>query len=103
MNRTIVCTGPIDDVAVQILKKFGEIVVASDPQESAMLPLMANAIGMVVRGGGMATANMMRSAPNLKVIGRPGAGYDSVDLAAAGENRIAVVYAPGLGARAVAE
>jgi phosphoglycerate dehydrogenase-like enzyme len=46
---------------------------------------------------------MILGAHRLRVIGRSGAGYDSVDLTAANERRIPLVYVPGTGARAVAE
>jgi D-3-phosphoglycerate dehydrogenase / 2-oxoglutarate reductase len=58
---------------------------------------------LVVRGGGIATAALIREAKNLRVIGRSGVGYESVDIAAATERKIPVVFTPGLGARAVAE
>jgi D-3-phosphoglycerate dehydrogenase len=57
----------------------------------------------VIRGGGAASGKMIRAAPRLKVIGRSGVGYETVDIPAATERRIAVIYTPGLGARAVAE
>jgi D-3-phosphoglycerate dehydrogenase / 2-oxoglutarate reductase len=99
----IVGTGPLDDVVANLLKPFGEIVVPSKAGEEGLLPLIPHAIGLVVRGGGSATAALIREAKNLRVIGRSGSGYDSVDIAAATERKIPVVFAPGLGARAVAE
>lgn len=100
---TIVGTGPLDQVAVDVLKPFGSVVIAPDPSEQTLAPLLADAIGLVVRGGGKATARMIQSAPALRVIGRSGSGYDTVDVAAATERGVAVVFAPGFGARAVAE
>lgn len=50
------------------------------------------------------TAAMMDAAgPNLKVIGKQGAGLDNIDIAAATERKIRVVYAPGQNAQSVAE
>jgi D-3-phosphoglycerate dehydrogenase len=99
----IVATGPVDPAAVRILAPYGNFVVAPDGTEATLLPLMESAVGLVVRGGGVATRAMILRAPRLLVIGRSGAGYDSVDLAAANERRIPLVYVPGAGARAVAE
>ena len=99
----IVATGPIDPAAVAILAPYGNLVIAADGNEASLLPLMGPAVGLVVRGGGVATKAMISAAPHLRVIGRPGAGYDSVDVSAAGERKIPVVYVPGVGARAVAE
>jgi D-3-phosphoglycerate dehydrogenase len=103
MQPTIVGTGPIDDIASDLLKPFGTIVIAPDPAEACVMPLLKQAIGLIVRGGGSATATMIQAAENLKVIGRSGSGYESVDIVAANQRKIPVVYAPGLGARAVAE
>ena len=50
------------------------------------------------------TAAMMDAAgPNLKVIGKQGAGLDNIDIPAATERGIRVVYAPGQNAQSVAE
>ena len=50
------------------------------------------------------TAAMMDAAgPALKVIGKQGAGLDNIDLAAAKERGIQVVFAPGQNAQSVAE
>jgi D-3-phosphoglycerate dehydrogenase len=99
----IVATGPVDPAAVAVLAPYGNFVVAPDGSEATLLPLMENAVGLVVRGGGVATRAMIFGARRLRVIGRSGAGYDSVDLTAANERRIPLVYVPGTGARAVAE
>ena len=53
--------------------------------------------------GGPITAEMMARAPRLRVIARTGAGYDSVDLAAATTRGIAVTVTPGVNAESVAE
>jgi len=99
----IIGTGPLDDVATDLLRPFGEIVVPSVAGEEALLSLIPDAIGLVVRGGGTATATLIGQAKNLRVIGRSGSGYDAVDIAAATERGIPVVFAPGVGSRAVAE
>ena len=50
------------------------------------------------------TAAMMDAAgPNLKVIGKQGAGLDNIDIEAATARKIRVVYAPGQNAQSVAE
>jgi D-3-phosphoglycerate dehydrogenase len=49
------------------------------------------------------TAEIMDRLPNLRVIGRPGIGYDVVDVPAATARGIAVFSAPGFCAREVAD
>jgi D-3-phosphoglycerate dehydrogenase len=99
----IVATGPVDSAAAEILAPYGPLIVAPEGNETVLLPLMAHAQALIVRGGGVATKTMISAAPSLRVIGRSGAGYDSVDVVAATERRIPLVYVPGAGARAVAE
>ncbi len=100
---TIVGTGPIESCAAEILKEFGEIVIAPDNSEEALLPLLADAIALVVRGDGSASSRIIEAAPKLRVIGRTGAGYENVDVEAAVKRGIPVVYTPGANAAAVAE
>jgi D-3-phosphoglycerate dehydrogenase / 2-oxoglutarate reductase len=103
MAFEIVATGPVDAGAAKVLAPYGTMVVASSGDEAALLPHMPNALGLIVRGGGVATRAMIAAAPHLRVIGRSGVGYDSVDIHAATARGIPVVYVPGTGARAVAE
>lgn len=100
---TVLASGPIDPRAEEILRPYGRLVVASDGSEASLLPLMGDAVALVVRGGGVATSTMMAASPHLRVIGRSGAGCDSVDLTAATARGIPVVFAPGFGGRGVAE
>jgi D-3-phosphoglycerate dehydrogenase len=101
-SSRIVLTSPIDQVGVDILEQAAPVDTAAAPDEATLLQLMPNAIGLVVRGEGRATAAIIDAAPKLAVIGRPGAGYDTVDIAAATARKIPVVYAP-IGGFAVAE
>ena len=100
---TIVCTGPVEPLLYDMMQPFGEVVVAPDYTVESLIPMMYEAVGLVVRGEGLANKKVIESSPNLKVIGRPGVGYNNVDIAAATARKIPVVFAPGAGARAVAE
>ena len=103
-NPRIVCTGPVEDVVIEILSPFGEVVIAPRFEEDAILPLVDGAIGLVARGTeGFLSARIIEAATDLKVIGRTGAGYDNIDIRAATKRRVPVVYTPGVNARVVAE
>ena len=100
----IVCTGPIGDVAIDILQPFGELVVAESFDHPSLLPLIPDAVALVVRGTeGVIDAGIIAAGRQLKVIGRTGVGYDNVDVAAATKRGIPVLHTPGANARAVAE
>lgn len=103
LTARIVATAAIEQVAVDVLLKFGEYEVAPDTSDEALLARLDRTIGIVVRGEGRAPATVIEQAKDLKVIGRPGAGYNNVDIAAATARGIPVVYAPTEGSRAVAE
>jgi phosphoglycerate dehydrogenase-like enzyme len=102
-TNIIACTAPIDQIAIDILQPFGEFVVAADPGVEALVAVVKDATALIVRGGSIANARVIDAGPHLKVIARPGIGYESVDIQAATARRIPVVYVPAAGARAVAE
>ena len=99
----IVSTGPVGQVAIDILKPVGEVEIAPDGKEGTMVPLVGDAIGIIVRGDGVVNSNVIAAAKSLKVIGRTGVGYDSIDVVSATKHGIPVVYTPAAGAKAVAE
>ena len=104
MTRPVIaCSGPIGDVAIEILKPHGEIVVAEDSSEKALLQIVDNAVGLVLRGDGIGSARVIERATNLKVIGRSGVGFDNVDIQVANSRRIPVIITPGANSQAVAE
>jgi D-3-phosphoglycerate dehydrogenase / 2-oxoglutarate reductase len=99
----IACSGPIGEVAVEILKPYGDIVEAADSSEEALLRIVGDAVALVLRGDGIGSARIIATATDLKVIGRSGVGYDNVAMEAANARRIPVVITPGANSRAVAE
>jgi len=93
-NRRIVATAPIGDTAIDLLKKIAPVELSPAPDEETLLGFCENTIAFVSRGVGAVTGRMIAESKDLEVIGRPGAGYDTVDVAAATARRIPVVYAP---------
>ena len=49
----IACSGPIGQVAIDILEPYGEIAVAEDSSEEALIRIMGGAAGLVLRGDGI--------------------------------------------------
>jgi phosphoglycerate dehydrogenase-like enzyme len=100
---TILCTNPVESPTAEILGEFGTLVTAPKDDEETLCSLAGDAIVIVGRGNSKITAKLMDAAPNLKVIGRTGVGFDMVDIAAATERGIPVVITPNAPTNAVAE
>ena len=99
----IACSAPIDQIAIDILQPLGEFTIAPDHREASLIKAVKDADALILRGGAVGNAKVILAGERLKVIGRPGIGYESVDIETATARRIPVVYVPAAGARTVAE
>jgi D-3-phosphoglycerate dehydrogenase len=99
----IVATGRVLPVVQEILSRFAPIEFALSTDEDSLVAMAKGTIGLIVRGVIPISRRVIEAATDLRVIGRTGVGYDNVDISAATERGIPVVFAPGAGARAVAE
>ena len=88
-----------------LLEGKTEIFVAHDAHPHNYLDQLRDTDAFIVRVAdkGAVDRKTMESSPALKVIGRTGIGYDSVDVEAATELGIPVVITPGANNRSVAE
>ena len=102
-NAIVLATAPLDTYATSTLAEFGTLKIAPDIKETTIAGLVDGVVALVVRGAAPITASVIDNADALRVIGRTGVGYDTVDIEAATRRGIPVVYTPGAGARAVAE
>jgi D-3-phosphoglycerate dehydrogenase len=102
-NAVVLATAPVDAYCASVLSAFGELRIAPNTEEGTIAGLMDGVIALVVRGAVPVTETLIANAQALRVIGRTGVGYDTVDIAAATRRRIPVVFTPGAGSRAVAE
>ena len=93
---------PLDDLVHQLLSPHVRLVTAENDQHQTLKQWMPTTIGLVTRGSAPIDGELMDAAPHLLVISRTGAGYENVDIRAATERGIPVVYAPLL-AESVAE
>lgn len=85
------------------LRAAGDLRMASSLAPEVLHREIADADALVIRTAGVIDAALMDAAPRLKVIGRHGVGYDQVDVPAATERGIQVVYTPGANTQSVAE
>jgi D-3-phosphoglycerate dehydrogenase len=92
----------IAEEGLSVLRQHTRIeVVAGD--RPALERSLAKAEALLVRSETRVTPALLQSAPRLRVIGRAGAGVDTIDVEAATARGIVVVNAPGGNAVAAAE
>ncbi|MBU6410507.1 MAG: phosphoglycerate dehydrogenase, partial [Verrucomicrobia bacterium] len=60
-----------------------------------LLPLVVDAVGLVVRSETKVTRKVIEAAPKLRVVGRAGVGVDNVDIEAATQHGTVVMNTPG--------
>lgn len=93
----ILATDPVPSSGQALFAHIGRIEVAGNGGLE-----LCDAEVLLVRGTRVDASTMQR-APRLRIIARTGAGYDGVDVEAATERGIAVLYAPEAGTVPVAE
>ena len=64
---------------------------------------LADADALLVRSATKVTADLLKAAARLRIVGRAGTGVDNIDMAAASARGILVVNAPGANSISVAE
>ena len=78
-------------------------VVTHDQIKNGLAAELADADALVVRSAVQVDAQLLESAPKLRIIGRAGVGVDNIDTPAATHRGIVVMNTPGANAVAVAE
>jgi len=101
---SILISEKIDPICPGLFREAGfEVLVRPDLGPEELRAAVADCEGLVVRSAVRVTAELMASAGRLKVVGRAGAGLDTIDVTAARARGIAVFNTPGQNAGAVAE
>lgn len=98
----VVMTQALCQQGLKMLEGKAKVYIADDADPNHYLDEMKDADALIVRIASC-DANVIQNSPNLKVIGRTGVGYDSVDVDAATKAGIPVVITPGANNRSVAE
>ena len=98
----ILVAEPVAPAGIELLKsqKDWNTIVSNSKEFSAHL---GEADALVVRSAVQVTADVLKKAPKLRVIGRAGVGVDNVDLPAATAAGVLVMNTPGGNAVSVAE
>jgi D-3-phosphoglycerate dehydrogenase / 2-oxoglutarate reductase len=100
--HTIYVSEPIHPQVLQDMASRSDLLVGFGPG-AVEYERVADCVDAVMLRSERFSASRIAASPRLKVIARHGAGYDTVDLAAARFRRITVTYCPGGNASAVAE
>jgi len=93
----VLVADPISERGVAELAAGGalEVTVKTGLKEDALLEIIGQFSGLVVRSQTKATARLLAAADKLKVIGRAGVGVDNVDVEVATKRGIIVMNTPG--------
>ncbi|WP_291583182.1 hydroxyacid dehydrogenase [Clostridium sp. UBA6640] len=97
-----VMTQAVTSEGLKMLDGVSDIYVANNQDPNNYLEEMQDADALIVRIA-KCDGNVIENIPNLKVIGRTGVGYDTVDVKTATKHGIPVVITPGANNRSVAE
>lgn len=97
-----VMTQAICQEGMEMLDQIADIYIADNQDPNNYINEMQDADALIVRIA-KCDGNAILNSPNLKVIGRTGVGYDTVDVKTATEKGIPVVITPGANNRSVAE
>lgn len=99
----LVVAVPVHPDGRALLEAEARVVEGDDPTDAGVIHAAAEAEGILVRHKPRVTERLMAACSRLRVVGRYGAGLDTVDLEAATRLGIAVVHAPDANAAAAAE
>ncbi len=102
--KRVLVTDALDSVGVDALRKHGlEVDVAGALDEPSLVARLGDYEGLIVRSATKVTRATLENAGRLEVIGRAGAGVDTIDVDAATERGVIVMNTPGGNTTAVAE
>jgi phosphoglycerate dehydrogenase-like enzyme len=99
----ILCLSPIDDSALQRMRRDHEVTVAVNGDHQHLDSLVPEREVVIFRSGVSVSGDFIDESPRLKLLIRAGSGLDNVDVERARARDIRLVRIPGPGAQAVAE
>jgi len=99
----VLLTDGLNEKGRKILEKEVEVLDRTGIDAKDLEKEIKSADALIVRSRTKITADLIKSAPQLKVVGRCGVGVDNIDLDAAAKSNVIVVNAPSATTTAVAE
>jgi len=95
--KILVCD-PVSPKGISLLEQRPEFQVVVLPErlsEAELLPVVQDAVALVVRSETKVTKAVIEAAKQLRVVGRAGVGVDNVDVEAATQRGVVVMNTPG--------
>jgi D-3-phosphoglycerate dehydrogenase / 2-oxoglutarate reductase len=95
--KILVCD-PVAPKGVKLLQErpeFHVVVLPKRLSEAELIPVVADAVALVVRSETKVTQKVIEAAPKLRVVGRAGVGVDNVNVEAATQHGVVVMNTPG--------
>lgn len=86
-----------------LLEEKCDLIYARSFAEADIIDQVSDVDAIIIRANGAVSAKVIAAAPRLKVVGRHGVGLDAVDMDAARQRGIKVVYTPQANKESVAE
>jgi len=94
--KKVFISDPVDPGCLEVLKENGvEVTYKPKIPVDQLLVEIKGHDGLIVRSGTKVTAEVIKAADSLKIIGRAGTGVDNIDVPAASERKIIVMNTPG--------
>ncbi len=90
----VVIAETISQAGIDALAEHCDVDVAAGVERDDLLQRLGDANGLIVRSATQVDAELISSAPELRVVGRAGVGVDNIDLDAATAAGVLVVNAP---------
>jgi D-3-phosphoglycerate dehydrogenase len=91
----VLVSDPIADKGIEFLEEAGfDIVYNPNPSDDELQALTSDIHAWIVRSGTKITAELLKDARNLQVIGRAGVGVDNIDIQEATNRGVVVMNNP---------
>ena len=99
----IVFAEKFEDASVERMRVIGRVTVLDACDEQTLSEVVCDCDALLVRSSTRVTRGLLNRARRLRVIGRGGVGLENIDIEAARERGVSVVYTPAAATDAVAD
>ncbi|HJL68290.1 MAG TPA: phosphoglycerate dehydrogenase, partial [Prochlorococcaceae cyanobacterium Gl_MAG_24] len=93
MTKVLV-SDPIDQSGIDILTQVAQVDQRAGLSQEELKGIIGDYDALMIRSGTQVTADVIKAAERLRIIGRAGVGVDNVDVPTATERGVLVVNSP---------